>query len=314
MTEVKKAKKDKAQKKHVILEYVFITLGVICTSFSFAFFLDPIDLVTGGVGGLAITFSKLTNMDSYILILSLNVVLLIIGWIVIGRDFFNKTFYGSIMYPIVIALFALLYKVINNALPDLFQNLHKEHMFIGVMFGACLTGFGLGITLRYGGSTGGSEIPQKILYEKLAIPYSLSLIFVDGFVLLVSLAVFRNFINLLYGIFYILVSGFITDAIVFSGFSSRTVHIVSDKPEQIKKAILENLNRGVTEFDVQGGFSSSHKKMLVCVLNSSDFYRLKQLLELIDPDVFYYVTRTSEVSGEGFTYGKKIRNKLKKDK
>ena len=93
----------------------------------------------------------------------------------------------------------------------------------------------------------------------------------------------------------------VIDQIVFSGFNSRAVHIISDKNDIIQERILKDFSRGVTRVEVVGGYTGDNKTKLICILSSSEFYKLKALIEEVDPNAFFYVVRANEVSGEGFT-------------
>jgi len=110
-----------------------------------------------------------------------------------------------------------------------------------------------------------------------------------------------DFHMVLYAVIFAYLSGLVMDQIVFSGFNSRAVNIISDKNEEIKQRILNDFERGVTEIKVVGGYTNDEKSKLVCILSSNEFYKLKAIIHEIDPNAFFYVVRASEVSGEGFT-------------
>ena len=92
------------------------------------------------------------------------------------------------------------------------------------------------------------------------------------------------------------------DAIIFSGFNKRAVYIISKKHDQIKERLLHDFDRGVTGIKVTGEYTNQEQKMLLCVLSSAEYYKLRTIIEEIDPNAFYFAVRASEVRGEGFTY------------
>jgi len=298
-------KNKKMNIKKVIKEYLFICYGVILVALSFSFFLNPYNLVIGGVSGIAIILKPYLNVALAIFII--NALLLILGWIFLGRQFFIKTIFGSITFPLFVYVFEEIYNFLKNANNG--NNLIPEtNMLLITIFGAILMGLGLGITVKHGGSTGGTEIPQNIAYKYWKIPYSLSLLIFDGSIVLIGFFLIKDdegllkYDFLLYAILFIYISGLVMDQIVFRGFNKRAVFIISKANEVIKQRILNDFGRGVTEVRVIGGYTGENRTKLVCILSTSQFYKLKAIINEIDPQAFYYVVRASEVGGEGFTY------------
>lgn len=291
--------------KKLLKEYAFITIGVFLVALAFSFFLDPYNLVIGGVSGIAIILKD--YMDSSLSMLIINALLLIIGLVLLGKDFFIKTAYGALLFPIITKplnlIYAALVKLNHGEL--LISN---EEMLLITLFGAIIMGVGLGVCIKHGGTTGGTEIPQNILYKFFRIPYSVSLFLLDGTIVLLGFFFVKSsegkyqFTFLLYAIIFIYISGLVTDQIVFRGFNKRAVYIISDHNEEIKKRILDDFERGVTQVQVVGGYTGKDRSKLVCVLSTNQFYKLKMIINEIDPKAFYYVVRASEVGGEGFTF------------
>ncbi|HEY8445385.1 MAG TPA: YitT family protein [Bacilli bacterium] len=281
-------------KKRKVLEWLYITLGVAIAAFPFSFFLDPINLVIGGIAGIGTILNEVLQIDTAFIILVINIVLLFIGLFFLGKEFFIKTTYGSLIFPGFIKLFEILFElIVDNPIQD---------RTIVVFFSSIMMGAGLGIVIKYGGTTGGSEIPQNIFLKYFNIPYSVSLYFIDGIVILAGAIVFKDLAIVVYGIIFIYLSGFAIDQVVFSGFNKRAVYIISNESERIKARIINEIGRGVTQIKVVGGYSNQNRDKLVCVLSTFQFYKLKKIIQECDKNAFYYVVRASEVGGEGFTY------------
>ena len=167
-------------------------------------------------------------------------------------------------------------------------------------------GLGLGLAMKYDGSTGGTEVAQKIMYEKAHLPYSLSLYLFDGAVIVIGFFILGQPIHvLLYEIIFVYLCGVVMDMMIFSGFNKRAVHIISDKADEIKSVLLDEYERGVTSINVIGEYSQKNKKMIVCLLSSLEYNKLRDRIEKIDPTAFFYCMRASEVRGEGFSYASK---------
>lgn len=317
-------KKIKITKKH-IKDFLTINLGVFLMAMAYSILLDRNKLVIGGVGGIATILSNAITglkINSSFIILIINVVLLLIALIFVGKKFFLKTLYTSLIYPVYVFMFEKIILLLQDVVPDL--SLTKEELAIKlsdialgqnaanaimagsyllvIIFGAVISGFGLGLALKKGASTGGVDIIQQILLDRFKIPFSISLLMIDGTIVTVAAIYFKDFFMILYGFLFIYLSGVVLDAIVFSGFNSRAVYIITSDPEAVKNKIYSVLERGVTEIYSRGGYRQEDKKMLVCVMSNNEFYKMKTLILEIDKRAFIFVARVSEVHGEGFTY------------
>lgn len=283
--------------KKKLKEWLNIVWGVALASFSFSFFLSPKNIVIGGISGVGIILkNKIPGYDPAYTILILNILLLILGLLLLGRDFFLKTAFGSVLFPAFIGIFDFLYKRLHADTTSL-------DMVLVALFAAIIMGVGLGIVVRNGGSTGGSEVVQKIFFRYFHMPYSVSLFIIDGLVISIGLILkVTDLQTFLYAIVFTYLSGVVLDTIVFAGFNKRAVFIVSDKNEEIKDIILHDFERGVTGIKVIGEYSRNEKKMLLCVLPSNEYFKLRNIVESIDKNAFFFAVRASEVRGEGFTY------------
>ena len=299
--------------KRNLKEFFFINIGVLLMAAAYSFLLDPNNIVIGGVGGIATILKDVTGISSSLFILILNGVLLIVALIFVDRSFFLKTIYASLIYPVYSYLCELPYKnFLSGSLPNILKfqadnptldtNIASAGAYlVVVIFGAVITGFGLGLAIRNGSSTGGVDIIQKILLKYCKIPFSISLIIIDGTIVCASGIYFHNAFVILYGAIFIFVSGYVMDSIIFSGFNARCVNIVTTKPEEIKEQIFKILGRGITIVAAKGGYTGNDKTILVCVMHNQEFYKMKEIIRNIDEKAFIYITRASEVHGEGFS-------------
>lgn len=299
--------------KKNLKEFFFINIGVFLMAAAYSLLLDPNDIVIGGVGGIATILKDITGKSSSLFILILNGALLLLALIFVDKSFFLKTIYASLIYPVYSYLCEILYKnILIDSLPNILKfkmdnpNLDTNIASAGaylvvVIFGAVITGFGLGLAIRNGSSTGGVDIIQKMLLKYCKIPFSISLIMIDGSIVFASGIHFHNVFVILYGAIFIFISGYVMDSIIFSGFNARCVNIVTTKPEEIKEQIFKILGRGITIVAAKGGYTGDDKTILVCVMHNQEFYKMKEIIKNIDAKAFIYVTRASEVHGEGFS-------------
>ncbi|MDD4077396.1 MAG: YitT family protein [Bacilli bacterium] len=290
-------KKQKTIKK--IKEWIYITIGVALIAFSFSFFIEPKDIVIGGVSGIGVIIKVIkSGFNPAIIILVINIILLLIGLIMLGKDFFVKTAYGSLSYPLFIFIFEKIFTYF-----DLYKLLGDLDMFNIIVFSSIIMGIGIGIVVKYGGTTGGTEVVQKIIFKFFHIPFSYSLYFLDGIIIFLGIILKVQSLNYaLYVLVFTFLSGAMIDLVVFSGFNKRAVYIISNKNDEIKRVILEDFERGLSSIKVIGEYSKTNREMLVCLLSTTEYIKLRSIIEAIDPTAFYFVVRASEVRGEGFSY------------
>ena len=288
--------------KKQLIQFLNINIGVFLAAITAAFFLSPNNIVGGGVTGLAIIVKDIFGGNIGIFIFLVNVILLVFAFIFMGKEFFFKTLYGSLMYPVYVSLIQFIMSKFTYEPIDL---------FLVVLFGGILMGFGMGITVKNGGSTGGVDIIQAILFKYLHIPYSTTLYVIDG--ILITIGMFNfGLTNALAAVVYLYVVGKMLDNVVFGGFDKRAVYVISDKNEEIKEWALNTLVRGVTNFQAEGGYRNDKRKVLLCVLSTREYFLLRNKVEELDKAAFVFVTKATEVRGLGFSLespARKLANK-----
>lgn len=301
MKKIKQFLESHKELKEKLKSFGILTLGVMLASFAFSFFLNPVNLVIGGVSGIGIIIKDVWGFEPSLAMLLVNLVLLLVSLILVGKDFFIKTIYGALTYPIFSFIFDHLYLFLTEKI-DMFDIVNLDMMLI-IIFSSIIMGYGLGLVVKAGGSTGGTEIGQKILNRTCHFPFSLSLYLIDGTIIFLGFIIMKQSLEIiLFEVVFMVVCGFIMDTTIFSGFNKRAVYVISDKCEEIKEVLLRDFARGVTSIKVIGEYSKQDKKMIFCLMSSMEYMKLRNLIEEIDPKAFYYCMRASEVRGEGFSY------------
>jgi len=274
-----------------IEQYIMISLGIVIMVLGFYYFLLPADLVAGGVSGLGLAFNKFFDIKISYTVFAFNFVLLFIGWLFLGKIVFIKSIYGSILFPVVLYLF-------ENFAPKL--DIYNDFL-IAVTFGGFFLGLGFGLVIKYGGTSGGTDIPIKILNKKLKMPLSVSIYVIDGIIILLGVIAFYNIhgINLgLYALITMFISGKVADMVIVGSNSKKALHVITDNPEEIKEAIYNAVYRGVTEVDILGGYSRENKTMLITVIKRQEYFLIRNIIANIDERAFVYVTPATEVHGD----------------
>jgi len=272
-------------------QYIMITVGIILMVIGFYYFIIPSELVTSGVTGIGLIFNALLGVQISYIVFVFNIVLLFIGWWLLGKKVFIRSIYGSLMFPFILFLF-------ENFAPMLDI---EGDIVIAVVFGGFFLGVGFGYVMKYGGTSGGSDIPVKILNKRLNLPLSKSVYYVDGFIILIGIIVFYSSYGInagLYAIINVYISGVIADWIVLGSKSKRAVNIITENPEAIKHAIYDSIIRGVTEVKIKGGYTNLDKTMLITVITKQEYYIIRNIVASIDPKSFVYVTGATEIHGD----------------
>jgi uncharacterized membrane-anchored protein YitT (DUF2179 family) len=272
-------------------QYSMITVGIILMVVGFYYFLFPADLVAGGVSGLGLVFNKLYGIKLSYIVFAFNMVLLAFALAFLGKKVFIKSIYGSILFPITLYLFEILLPQIDIG----------NDYFLAVTFGGFFLGLGFGLVIKYGGTSGGTDIPIKILNKRLRLSLSASIYLVDGFIILLGVIVFYaeyGIINGLYAIITMFISGKVADMVIVGSNSKKAVQIITDFPDEIKEAIYTAVYRGVTEVEIQGGYSKIKKTMLVTVITRAEYYLVRNIIARIDENAFVYVTPATEIQGD----------------
>ena len=268
--------------RHFILNSAAIVFGNALYSLAVALFLEPAGLITGGATGIALAFGRLTGLSVSGFLLAFNIAMLVWGWVVLGRAFALNTLASSILSPAFLALWEGL----------LHGRVLTEDIFLCTVF----AGLGIGAAL-------GMDIPPLVLQKWFRLPVSLTMMVFDIAILLVQ-ALFSQSDQVLYGIVLVILHTIVMDKMLLMGDSRTQVKIISAQSDAIREAILEQLDRGVTIFHGEGGYTRDPSEVLLSVVSNRELPKLEKLVHSIDPECFLIVSRVTEVSGRGFSLEK----------
>lgn len=271
-----------------------VLIGNILYALTIKFFVLPANLMSCGTTGLALIANHLFNIPISVFIFCFNVVMLALGWSILGRRFAMTTVFSSLFYPLALEL-------LNRTVGDVRLT---DNMLLNVIFAAICLAVSLGLVLRGGASTGGMDIPPLILKKFFHIPVSASL-WVFDFCILLAQTAFHPTEDLLYGILLIIIISMTLNKVLLFGTSRTEVKIVSKESDRIREAILSQVDRGVTLLNGESGYRREDTQVILSVVSNYEVPRLQQLARQIDPDCFIIITSVTEVWGRGFSYGKK---------
>lgn len=276
-----------ADKAVLLKEYAVITLGIGITAAAVYFFMLPADIVLGSITGLAIVLVNFIPVQLSVMTFILNALCLVIGFLLVGREFGAKTIYTSILLPVFLYIFEVLFpnnvSLTNDTLLDLLS---------------CIILISIGQTLMFNAnaSSGGLDIVAKILnkYFHLELGKGIAL----AGILTVATTIFvYDAKTLIVGILGTYFNGLILDEYI-SGFARRKrVCFLSEKYEEISDYIMHELKRGVTLYEAKGGYDHSEKVEVLTILTQSEYGQLMDYIRKTDPKAFVTVSTVSEVVG-----------------
>ncbi|MFN2364027.1 MAG: YitT family protein [Halarsenatibacteraceae bacterium] len=276
-----------------IKEYLIIYLGVLTVAVGTSLFLIPSNLAVGGITGLAIVVNHLMpQIPIGLFLIVMNVILLTLGFWLIGSKFGVKTIFASLALSSTIWLIEAAFPLRQPLVDDLLLNL---------FFGILTVGIGLAIIFYYNASTGGTDILAKIINKYQQIEIGKSLLVADFLVTISAGITFGAELGL-YALLGVIMNSFIIDYII-AGFNLKIkLTIITSNPEEIRNYINNNIQRGATIYRAEGAFTGEDKDVLITAMNRREFLALKSYIAQVDQDAFVMVSKVKEIFGEGFSY------------
>lgn len=269
-----------------VLEYSFVIIGSFFVALAFNVFLLPNNIASGGVAGISTITKGVFGWEPGLVQGLLNVPLFITGVIILGKNFGIKSFIGTLILP----LFVYMTSGLSPATPN---------PLLGAIFGGMGVGLGLGIVFRGRASTGGIDLAAQILHKYTHLPLGVSLALLDGMIVITSAVVFSLEAGL-YALIGLFATSRTIDFVQVGLNTSKNVMIISDQVEEIRQAILNEIDRGVTVLDGSGGYTEQSRKVVMCVVQQNEFIKLTQTVKMIDSEAFVVAMNATEVLGKGF--------------
>ncbi len=263
-------------------------MGTLVTGFAIGAFLTPNKVVGGGASGISTILYHTLGVPPGLGFFAVNVIFLLAGFSVLGKEFIWKTLLGITLLSIFTQVF--------NAFP-----IYTDNMILSAVFGGGLYGIGIGMAFAAGASTGGTDIIGRIIQTKIShIPIGKMLMLVDGIIIAISFVIFRNIELTLFGILTLFVSSFSIDFVISKLNVSRIAFVITDHGEEIAQELVSTSPRGVTLIDVKGVYTDSEKQMLFCALKESETEAFQKKILSIDSTAFIVFSESQRIKGNGF--------------
>lgn len=270
-----------------------VILGNVFYAFVIKLFLLPGNLMTGGTTGIGLVVKHFTGTSISGFVLVFNIVMLIVGWTLLGKKFALTTVISSFTYPIAL-------EAANHIFGDL---VITTDPMLNTIFAGLGIGIGLGIVIRTGASTGGMDIPPLVLNKYFRISVSVSLNIFDMLILVLQI-VYNPPERVLYGVLLVMIYTTVLDKVLMMGNTKTEVKVISSQVEEIRQAILAQVDRGVTMLYGEGGYRQKQTQIVLSIVSNRELPQVEKLIRHIDPEAFMIVSRVTEVCGRGFSLSK----------
>lgn len=276
--------------KQWVKDYSLITLSTLMVTVGVYFFKFPNNFTFGGVTGLSVVLGKITPISPSIMNLILNSVLLLLGFLFLGRDFAVKTVYSSILLSVGLPIMERLFPM-KHPLTD--------QPMLELIFAIALPAFGSAVLFNIGASSGGTDIIALILRKYTSFDIGRAVLYSDVLITLSACLVF-DIKTVLFSFLGLLTKSLVIDNVIESINLAKYFNIICSEPEVICNFIVTKLNRGATICEATGAFSHSHKYIVMTALRRPQAVQLRQFVKNVEPDAFILITNTSEIIGKGF--------------
>ena len=278
--------KDREKRRELLLAYIQIVIGCVLGAAAYPLFLTPNLIAPGGLTGVSTILYHFFALPVGTTSLVMNIPLFLIGLRTAGRSFFIRSLIAMVLFSLLIDLMAL-------------QPLTNDPL-LASLFGGILLGIGLGLILRGGATTGGTDMAASLVHRRMpAISVGAFLFAIDALVVLAA-GILLGSSEALYALISIAVSSKVIDAVMVGFTSNKACFVISGKWESITHRILHEMNRGATQLSGRGAWSGREHPVVLCVVSRMELPLLKDIVRQEDEHAFMFVTEAYEALGEGF--------------
>jgi uncharacterized membrane-anchored protein YitT (DUF2179 family) len=280
--------------KQWLKDFAILNLGTLLTAVGSYFFKFPNNFSTGGVTGISVVLTHyLPNLSNGTIVSVINIALMVVGLILLGKEFGFKTFYVTIAFSAMLKVF--------EALFPLTQPLTNQP-FMELLFGVFLPAWGSAMLFNIGSSTGGTDIIAMVVKKYFKCHIGKALLAVDFFITVMTFVAFGPTTGL-FSILGLIVRSYAVDFFLEEMNTYKSFTIITDRAEEIYQYITQVLHRGATIYHAEGVFEHSNKTIILTAQSKQQGIKLQEQIKKTDPHAFVLITNTSEIIGKGFRGG-----------
>ncbi len=273
--------------KKTFKRYLEFLLGCLIIAISYNMFISPNNLVPGGVGGIAVILNSLFGLNNSTVMIILNIVLLVVSLILLGKEKTKSTIMGAILFPVLVKLTEHI---------NIYFQYDTSNILLSVLVGGITYGFGIGLVFKAGFTTGGTDIINQIIAKYGQTGMGKAMLMSDGLIV-ISSGIFFGINSMMYSILILYLISIISDKVLLGISDNKMFYIITEKDIEISEYIMSTLGHGVTIFKAVGGYHKHKGNVLMTVLPTRECYNLKEGIKLLDKEAFYIITDSYEVVG-----------------
>lgn len=267
-----------------------VLAGNLILAFTVSAFMVPHGIIMGGATGMGLTISHYFPIDLSLIIFIVNAILFVLGAVVLGKKFALTTIISTFVYPTFLSVVRQIPGVADMT----------DNIMLATIYGGALLGLGIGLIVRVGASTGGTDILALVFNKWFHIPVAVLLYVVD-FTVLGMQVFFSNSEQILYGILALILTTIVLNRVMLMGQSQIQLFIITELYEEVKEKMLKEIDAGVTMVHIETGYGKKQQQGVLCVIPKRKLYSVKELVQMVDPKAFITITQINEVRGRGFT-------------
>lgn len=277
-----------------IVNFFMLVLGIAVNAFGVQVFVVSNEFLIGGITGLSRAISLAFGLPLNLTVTFLSFLMFAIGAVFIGKEFSAKTIVATVLFPSFLEIFSRM---------ELLRGL-TDNMMLASVFGGLIIGLGVGLVIRSGGSTGGSDVISLVLNKHFGFPTAPALYVVDCIILCLQ-AVFASSEEILFGLLVVMLYSVVIDKVILFGGSDVQFFIISKKYQQINQVFQRDLAVGATLLHGKTGHLGEDQEVILCTAARKDVTQIKGTVAEIDPEAFMTAVPVSDVRGRGFSFEKR---------
>ncbi|MGN0423015.1 MAG: YitT family protein [Lachnospiraceae bacterium] len=270
-----------------------VLIGNVILALAVGAFIVPHRIIMGGATGIGLTITHYVPVNLSVIVFVINAVLFILGTFVLGKKFALTTIISTIVYPVFLS--------IVQAIPGI--DALTDNIMLATIYAGALLGIGIGLVVRVGASTGGTDILALVLNKWFHVSIAVMMYVVD-FIVLGFQVLFSNSEQILYGILALVLTTLVMNRVILMGQSQIQLFVITEKYEEVKERMLKEIDAGVTMVHIETGYGEKQQKGVLCVIPNRKLYSVNQMVQAVDPKAFITITQINEVRGRGFTMEK----------
>lgn len=276
--------------RKMLKEFFLINFGLLLVAIGIAYFFAPNNLAAGGISGLSILINHFVEIPVGFVMLGVNVILFVVGFIFIGKDFGAKTIYSSLALSGMVSVMEKFFPISEPISDDIFAQM---------VFAIMIVAAGMSIVFNQNASTGGTDIIAKILNKFFDIEIGKAVLAADFFIILGAFITF-GIEKGIYALIGAILNSLIIDGIINGLNTHKQVIVISERSCDIKEFIVGELGRGATVYEAKGAFTQTQKEVISTIVGRKEFIRLRDYIKAMDGRAFISVSNVHEILGEGF--------------